>query len=104
VAVQPLWALAAFFCFLIYTQSVGLLGRVSVRRKATTYTQNNTTQNKGTQTSVPRMEFVSTTAVFGQAKIVHVLNRAATAISNRVIVATIYVNTFPYVLLNVQIM
>jgi hypothetical protein len=28
VCLQPLWTLAAFFNFLIYTQSVGLLGRV----------------------------------------------------------------------------
>jgi hypothetical protein len=26
IALQPLWTLTAFFCFLIYTQSVGLLG------------------------------------------------------------------------------
>jgi hypothetical protein len=34
-----------FFSFLIYTESVGLLGRGSARRKAATYTQ---TQNKRT--------------------------------------------------------
>jgi hypothetical protein len=37
-----LWTLAAFFSFLIYTQSVGLFGRGISRRKAATYTQNNT--------------------------------------------------------------
>jgi hypothetical protein len=34
--------LAHFFSFFIYTQSVGLLGRRSARRKAATYTQDNT--------------------------------------------------------------
>jgi hypothetical protein len=33
-----------FFSFLIYTQSVWLLGRRSTRRKAATYTQNNTNE------------------------------------------------------------
>jgi hypothetical protein len=33
--------LGRFFNFLIYTQSVGLLGRGSARRKAAIYTQNN---------------------------------------------------------------
>jgi hypothetical protein len=37
-----LWTLAAFSVSLSYTQSVGLLGRGSVRRKAATYTQDNT--------------------------------------------------------------
>jgi hypothetical protein len=34
--------LGRYFSFLIRTQSVGLLRRGSVRRKAATYTQNNT--------------------------------------------------------------
>jgi hypothetical protein len=34
--------LGRFLSFLIYTQSAGLLGRGSARRKAATYTQNNT--------------------------------------------------------------
>jgi hypothetical protein len=34
--------LGRFFSFLIHTQSVGLLGRGSSRRKAATYTWNNT--------------------------------------------------------------
>jgi hypothetical protein len=34
--------LGRFFSFLIYTQSVGLLGRGSARRKNATYTHNNT--------------------------------------------------------------
>jgi hypothetical protein len=36
------WALAAFTVSLFYTQSVGLLGRGSARRRAATYTQGNT--------------------------------------------------------------
>jgi hypothetical protein len=39
---SPLLGLDRFFSFLIYIQSVGLLGRGSARRKAATYTQNNT--------------------------------------------------------------
>jgi hypothetical protein len=40
------------------------------------------TQNKRTQTSMPRMEFKLTTPVFGQAKMVHALGCAATVIGN----------------------
>jgi hypothetical protein len=48
MALQPLWTLPAF---LIYTQSVGILGRGSVRRKAATYTQSNTnTEERHTDT------------------------------------------------------
>jgi hypothetical protein len=36
------WALAAISVSWSYTQSIGLLGRGSARRKASTYTQNNT--------------------------------------------------------------
>jgi hypothetical protein len=39
---KPLLDLDRFFSFLICTQSVELLGRGSARRKAATYTQNNT--------------------------------------------------------------
>jgi hypothetical protein len=39
---SPFFGLGRFFSFLIYTQSAGLLGRGSARRKAATYTQNNT--------------------------------------------------------------
>jgi hypothetical protein len=38
------------------------------------------TQNKRTQTSMPRVEFEPTTPVFERAKKVHVLDRAATVI------------------------
>jgi hypothetical protein len=41
------------------------------------------TQNKRTQTSMPRVGFESTTPVFERAKTVHALDRAATVISRR---------------------
>jgi hypothetical protein len=53
----------------------------STRRKAATYTQSNTTQNKCTQTSMPRVRFETTIPVFERAKTVHALDRAATVIS-----------------------
>jgi hypothetical protein len=40
------------------------------------------TQNKGTQTSMPRVGFESTTPMFERAKTVHALDRAATVISS----------------------
>jgi hypothetical protein len=39
------------------------------------------TQNKRTQTSMPRVEFEPTTPVFEQAKTVHAVDRAATVIA-----------------------
>jgi hypothetical protein len=42
IALQPFVDLGCFFSFLICTQSVGLLGRGTSRRKDATYTQNNT--------------------------------------------------------------
>jgi hypothetical protein len=36
------WTMEAFFSFLIYTQSVGPLGRMSARHEASSYTQDNT--------------------------------------------------------------
>jgi hypothetical protein len=67
--------LGQFFSFLIYTQSVGILGRGSARRKAATYTQ-----NKGRQTSMPRVEFEPTIPVFERAKTLHALDRVVTVI------------------------
>jgi hypothetical protein len=40
------------------------------------------TQNKGKQTSMPRMGYEPTTPVFERAKTVHALDRAATAIGH----------------------
>jgi hypothetical protein len=64
--------LAHFFNFLIYKQSVELLGRVSARRKAATYSH-----NKRAQTSIPQMGFEPTNPVFERTKIAHALARAA---------------------------
>jgi hypothetical protein len=42
MALQPLWALAAIFGFLIYLRAVGLLGRViSLSQGITSYTNQN---------------------------------------------------------------
>jgi hypothetical protein len=98
--------LGRFFSFLIYTQSVGLLGRGPVRRKAAIYTQNNTNKNKRTQTSMPRVGFVPTIPVFERTKTVHALDRAASCdqqMSSRYHYVR-SINSFPCVLLNTQIM
>jgi hypothetical protein len=69
------------FSFLIYTQSVGLLGRGSGRLKATLPAHRTTqTQNKREQTSMPSVVLEPTTSVFERAKTVHDLDRAATVI------------------------
>jgi hypothetical protein len=74
---QPLWALAAFFTSIIYTQSVGLVGRVIVARPLPTH-RTTQTQNKRKQTSMPRVGFEPTIPAFERAKTVHGLDRAAT--------------------------
>jgi hypothetical protein len=76
--------LGRFFSFLIYTQSVGLLGRgisPSQGRCLHTTTQ---TENKCTQTSMPRMGFKPTIPLFERAKTVNVLDRATTGIGVRI--------------------
>jgi hypothetical protein len=60
------------FQFLICTQSVGLLGRGSARRKTTTYAQ-----NKRTHTFIPLVVFESKLPVFGLANEVHALDSTA---------------------------
>jgi hypothetical protein len=65
--------LGRFFSFLIYTQSVGILGR----RKAATYTQ-----NKRTQTSMSLVGFKPTIPLFEQAKTVHAFDSAAIVIGS----------------------
>jgi hypothetical protein len=74
IALQPFgpWPL---FSFLVYTQSVGPLGRGSSRRKGATYFQ-----NKRTKTSMPRVGLEPTIPVFERVKTVHALDRAAIAI------------------------
>jgi hypothetical protein len=65
-----------FFSFLMYTQSVGVLGRGISHRKVATYTHR-TTQ---TQISMHRVEFEPTIPMFERAKTVHALDRPATVI------------------------
>jgi hypothetical protein len=81
VALQPFVAHGRFAVSWSYSRSVGLLGRGSARRKAATYTQNNTqTQNKRTQTYTPRVGFEPKILVFERAKAFHALDSAATVI------------------------
>jgi hypothetical protein len=73
--------LGRFFSFLIYTQSLGLLGRgISPSQGLYLYTEQHK-QNKRTQTSMPRVGLEATIPVFERAKTVHSLDRAATVIS-----------------------
>jgi hypothetical protein len=88
--------LGRFFSFLIYTQSVGLLGQEISPSQGrylhkTTQTQNKRThtstprvgfeaQNKRTQTSMPQVGFESTIPVFERAKTVRALDRAVTVL------------------------
>jgi hypothetical protein len=73
--------LGRFSSFLIYTQSLGLLGRGISHRKATTYTENNTNTGQRSQTSVPRVGIEATMPMFARAKTFHALDPAATVIS-----------------------
>jgi hypothetical protein len=72
--------LGRFFSFLIYTQSVGLLGRGISPSQGRYLHRTTQTQNKRTQTSMPRVGFELTIPVFEQEKTVHDLDRAATVI------------------------
>jgi hypothetical protein len=75
------WTLAAFSVSWSFTQSVGLLGRGSACRKAATCTHRTAqTQNKRTQTPMPRVGFELTIPMFERAKTGYVLDRAATVI------------------------
>jgi hypothetical protein len=52
----------------------------SARHKVATYTQNNKTQNKRTQTYMPLVGFESTITAFERAKTVHALDCVATLV------------------------
>jgi hypothetical protein len=83
MGLQPLWTLVAIFSFLIYTQSVGFLGRGIKPSQGSQGRYLNTgrhKQNKRTQTSMPLVGFEPITSVSEWAKTVHVLDRAATVI------------------------
>jgi hypothetical protein len=74
---SPLLDLSRFSVSLSFTQSVGLLGGGSARRKAATYTQHNT-ENKRTQTSVPSVGFEPTIPALERAETAYASDRAAT--------------------------
>jgi hypothetical protein len=78
---SPLLGLGCFFSFLIlYTVGrTPLTGYQPVARPLPTQ-RTTQTQNKRTQTSMPRVEFEPTIPAFEQAKTVHTLGRAATVI------------------------
>jgi hypothetical protein len=78
MALQPVgpWPLLQFLNP-IHSRQDSLDGE-SARLKAATYTQ-----NKRTQTSMPRVGFEPTTPVFERAKTVHALGRAVTVIGHR---------------------
>jgi hypothetical protein len=81
MALQPLWALAAFLSSVIYTQSVLLLGRViSPSQGRYLHTGQTQTQNKCTQIPMPRGGFESTIPAFQRADTVHALDGTATVI------------------------
>jgi hypothetical protein len=70
--------LGHFFRFLIYAQSVGLLGRgISPSQSRYLHIEQHK-QNKRTHTSMPRVGFEPTIPVFERAKTVHALDREAT--------------------------
>jgi hypothetical protein len=80
MALQPLVDLDSFFSFLIYIQSVGLLGRgISPSQGRYLHTEQYK-QNKRTQTSMPRVGFEPIIPVFERVKTVHASDLATTVI------------------------
>jgi hypothetical protein len=75
--------LGCLFSSLIYRQSVGLLGWMISPSQGRHLHRTAQTQNKRTQTSLPREGFEPMNPVFEQVKMVHVLDRAATVIGRR---------------------
>jgi hypothetical protein len=68
-----------FFLFLNHTQSVGLfVWRIRPPQGRYVHTGHHKTQNKRSQASTPRVGIAPTTPMFGRAKTVHALDRAAT--------------------------
>jgi hypothetical protein len=73
--------LVRFFSFLIYTQSVGLLGRgMSLSQGRYLHTEHHKHRINTRKTFMPRVGLEPTIPVFGLAKTVHALDRAATVI------------------------
>jgi hypothetical protein len=80
MALQPLFGLGSFFSFSIFYTVGGTprTGDQPVARPLPAYKVAQT-QNKRKQTSMPKVEFEPTIPVFQRAKMVHTLDRAATA-------------------------
>jgi hypothetical protein len=86
MALQPLWTLASFSLFNVHTVgTTPLTGDQPVARPLPTHTTTQT-QNKRTQTSMPRVGFEPTIPVSDRAKTVHIVDRAATVIGELVYV------------------
>jgi hypothetical protein len=81
MALQPLWTLAPLFQFLnLYTVGrTPCTGAQPVARPLPIH-RTTQTQNKRTQTFMPKVDFEPTIPVFERAKTVHALDRAATVI------------------------
>jgi hypothetical protein len=76
---SPLLGLGRFFGFLIFTKSVGLLGRgTSPSARPLPAHRTAQTQNKRTQTSMSWVGLEPTIPVFERAKTVHASDRGAT--------------------------
>jgi hypothetical protein len=71
--------LGSFSSFLIHTQSVGLLEREISQSQDRYLHRTAQTQNKRTQTSMPRLGFEPTTPVIDRVKTVQALHDVATA-------------------------
>jgi hypothetical protein len=82
MALQPFvgpWPLLQFRNLFLFTQTVGLLGRV-ISLSQGRYLHTGQHKNKRTQTSMPWVGFESTIPAFERAKTVHAFDHAATVI------------------------
>jgi hypothetical protein len=88
---SPCWS-SPLFQFMIYTQTVGLLGTGDqpVTRPLPT-PRTTQTQNRRTQTSMPRVGVEPPIPVLERAKTVHALDRAAAVIGFRVVWDHLYI-------------
>jgi hypothetical protein len=80
MALQPLVDLGRFFSFLIYTQSLGLLGRLIGPSQGLYLHTGQHKHRINSQTSMPRVGFETTIPVFERAETVLALDRSATVI------------------------
>jgi hypothetical protein len=83
MAPQPLWVLAAYFSFLIYTRAIGLLERVISSSQGLYLTHDNTNTGKHIHTPLnihaPKAGFEPAITASERSKTVHALDRSATA-------------------------